>query len=127
MTYIYNPTSGGSFTNLESFCVTATRNSVASNIYLSGPDGTFMNKSPFILPFDATLVYLSVATDGNETWTAEIHVNGVLKPGATLSITNNNASYGIYNIDFNAGDKIMLYCNGTAIFRPRINAIFIRR
>lgn len=111
----------------ESICISASRSANASNIYLRSEDGTPMNLTPYVLPFDATLTYISTATDGNETWVAEVHKDNILVVGATLTSTNVNFNYSTYNINFNAGDKISLYCNGTAIQRPKINLVFRKR
>lgn len=104
------------------------KNNLATNSYINGPDGIPMNISPFILPFDAYLVSMSASTDGNETWTAEVHVNSVLKAGATLPIVaaDNAYHYTYSSITFGAGDKIMIYCNGSSINKPRVNVVFGR-
>lgn len=108
--------------------VTAARNAVnTTNVYLRDSDGAPTNQAPYVLPYDATLIAMSSSTNGIETWTAEVHVNGVLVVGATLASTAVDNNRATYNINFNAGDKVMLYCNGTNIDRPRINAIFRRR
>jgi hypothetical protein len=109
--------------------IDSQKNTLSTNVYLNGPDGTPMNVVPFILPNDCYLVAISAATDGAETWTAEIHVNGVLKTGAILSLSSVDNGYGeAYSgvASFGAGDKIMTYCNGTSISKPRITAFFRR-
>lgn len=111
----------------ESVCVSASRNANATNIYLRSEDGTPTNLTPFVLQFDATLTYISSATDGNETWVAEVHKDNILVVGATLTSTNVSSNYSTYNINFSAGDKISLYCNGTSIQRPKINLVFRKR
>lgn len=107
------------------FSVTASRNTLSRNLYLN-QDDTPMNVSPFILPFDCKLKYLSASTDGAGTWTAEVHVNGVLVPGATLNIvaTNKAKVKFFIPIQFNEDDEVMLYCNGTGVNKPRIIAFF---
>jgi len=100
------------------------KNGNTTNSYLKGLDSIYMNQSPFILPFNATLLYISAATDGNFTWSAEVHVNEVLVTGAFLNISATNSGYSSYNINFNAGDKVQLYCNGTLIDHPTIEAVF---
>ena len=107
--------------------VSASRNNDSTNVYLQF-NGTAMNTVPFIMPYAASLVAMSAATNGNETWTAEVHVNGSLVTGATLSLSgvSSNYSTSYTSISFSAGDLVQLYCNGTAINRPRINAIFRR-
>lgn len=103
------------------------RNANVTNIYLQGPGQIPMNQSPYILPFDATLIAISISTNGAESWTAEVRESGVLVVGAFLTAVAVDSNYATYSINFNAGDKVQLYCNGTAILDPRINAVFKRR
>jgi hypothetical protein len=107
--------------------VCASRNSNSTNVYLQF-NGTAMNTVPFVMPYSAQLVAMSAATNGNETWVAEVRVNGSLVTGATLSLSgvSSNYSTSYTSINFSAGDLVQLYCNGTTINMPRINAIFRR-
>jgi hypothetical protein len=107
--------------------IDAQKSMLTTNTYLNGTDGTPMNVVPFIIPFDSSLVAMSAATDGSFTWTAEIHVNGVLKTNAILSISSANSGYSssfATVTTFGAGDKVMLYCNGSSIEKPRISVFF---
>lgn len=100
----------------------------ATNIYLRLPDGLPSNLSPAIVPFNARIVAISAGTFGNHTWTAEIHSNLSLITGATLSITGASSGYrSDLSINVNAGDRIELYCNGTAIAGPQILVFLERR
>lgn len=111
-------------TNLN---LTAGRNANVTNSYLRGVDGNFMNQTPFVIPYDAVLTHMSASTSANETWTAQLRSNGVLIPGATLTITGTDSAYSAYNINIPAGSKLSLYCNGTAISNPRVDCIFKRK
>ena len=101
----------------------------ASNIYFDGPGGVAMNTSGFVLPWDTTLLAISAATNAAETWTAEVHKNGAgLVSGATLSLAAVASGYrNDLSIDFNAGDEVQLYVNGSSVGRPSMVAIFKRR
>lgn len=106
----------------------ASRNSSnTSNIYLRTGDGTPTNISRFILPWNCTLIAISTSTNSSETWVAEVHSGLSLVSGASLSSVATTSNYSTYNIDFNAGDDISLYCNGTGIDNPRIMVVFRRR
>jgi len=106
----------------------AGRNAVATNLYLRDGDGTPTNQSPFIMPFDGTLIAISASTNVVETWVAEIHSGLSLITGATLTLTAVTSAFRndlLINVD--AGDPIELFCNGTSIDRPRIYVVFKRR
>ena len=110
------------------FCMTAGRNAEnTTNLYLRQGNATPTNLTPFILPWDCTLIAIAAATNGNETWIAEIHKSLVLVSDATLSIVTSDKGYVIKSIDFNAGDEISMYCNGISIDRPRISVFYKRR
>lgn len=99
-----------------------------TNSYLRAGGNAFMNISPFVLPFDCTLVAISAATELPETWIAEIHSGLSIIPGATLSLTaTDTGSRNDLNIDLSLGDEIEFFVNGTTISRPSITAFFVRR
>jgi hypothetical protein len=97
-----------------------------TNRYLDS-DGSGLFASPFILPDNATLKYMSAACGTTGTWTAEVHVNGTLVTGATVTVTAALKAYIKFTsvLSFSAGDEVQLYVNGTGVDRPRINAIFV--
>lgn len=109
-----------------SFTFTAsTLSDKATYVYLnSDGSGTFL--SPYILPDNCVLKYLSASCASvTNIWTAEVHVNGVLVPGATLTVSSTSAYIKFTSpITFTAGSTVQLYVNGAAIDRPRINAFF---
>ena len=97
-----------------------SRKQNSTSIYLEH-NGTFSNLTPVVITEDCLLKSISASTNGNETWVAEIHANGVLIPGATVNITG--ADNGITNdlgIVVTAGTKLSGFCNGTNINRPTI-------
>lgn len=98
----------------------------ATNQYVESDD-TGMFLSPFILPENAILKYMSASCAVADTWTAEVHVNGTLFTGATVTVTAAKKAYIKFttSLSFSAGDEIQLYLNGTNIDKPRINATFV--
>jgi hypothetical protein len=106
----------------------AGRNQNATNIYLRHQQNIPMNISPAILPFDATLIAISASSQTAATWVAEVHEDGSLVTGAVLNISA--ADSGFRNdlaIDFSAGDKVQLFCSGSAVPGPHVEAVFRRR
>ena len=110
----------------EAFTFVASRNLIATDVYLRGPDGTPTNTAGFVLPFDATIFGIGAATAGNETWTAEVRKNDAVGVVASLSIINTNKGYGAASVDVDAGDELQLYCNGTGIDHPTV-VVYLRR
>lgn len=109
----------------QSLTFEAARKQTTTNSYLSSNE-TFTNLSPFIVPFDAVLTSIVAANDGTHTWTAEVHNNGVLIPGATATVTASDNSITTSNILIPKGSRLMLYLNGTQVLRPRIIINLIR-
>lgn len=117
--------------NTSTFIAHAARNNSCPSIYLY-TDEVPTNISPFVLPYNANLVFLSASCSVADTWSAEIHKNDTLVTGALLSISSATSKYNNFNIEFDAGDKIELYCNadsasGNTVENPSITAIFKRR
>jgi len=107
------------------FVVSASKNSVATDMYLYH-EGTAMSVSPFVLPDDCYLKYMSASCYLASTWDAEVHINGVPVPTAVINIIANTKGYIKFSppINFTAGDEIQLYCLGIGISKPKINAYF---
>jgi len=104
----------------RSLIYSAGKNNNATNSYLIS-DQVFTNVSPLVITEDCKILSISASTEGNETWTAEIHTNGVLIVGAALTIAaSDNGIINDLNIAVTAGDKLSLYCNGTLVKKPRI-------
>ena len=101
-------------------------NSVNSQ-YLRREDNTPYNLSPFIMPFDATITTITVATRFNSNWTAQVHSGGTPIPGAELIISASNS--GIIenlNIPVTKNQPIELYAVCSGISHPSINIVFQR-
>ena len=108
----------------RSYVFHGSRTKKATNSYFES-DGLFTNVVPIYVPRDMVLDSISVTTDGIETWVAEVHNNGILIPGATLSIsaTNQGNVKGL-SIAVSEGSLISFYVNGTGIEKPRIIVTF---
>jgi len=108
----------------------ATNSSSVSNTYLRQINGMVMNLNGFLLPFNSTLVGI-VATNRigiNETWVAEVRKNGGVTAIDSISINNTDRAYNMNkNTDFNAGDIIQIYVNGSTIDSPKVILYFRRR
>lgn len=86
------------------------------------------NQSSARLINDMTLIGMSIQTTGAETWTARVRKNGVATNLASLvAVTQSGVQSATVNIDFNAGDKIDVYIDGTSIDRPVITLEFAQR
>jgi hypothetical protein len=101
---------------------------VTTNIYLRTHDNIPTNVSPIILPFNSTLIAISASCSSASTWVAEVHLAGSLVTGAILNIAAAVKAYrNDLTIDFNAGDGVQIYCNGTGVPFPNVDLIFRRR
>jgi len=104
-------------------------NANTTNQYLRGAGDTPSNLNGFVLPFDATLVGKSMSEDVNtQTWTAEVRRNDSVTILDSLTITNQYENHDYTNdIDFNEGDRVQVYLNGTSINYPSVTLFFRRR
>ena len=121
------PTDPKSIGIKRSWTITAGRsNNNVTNRYLDWVAGAH-NISPYVVPINATIKYITVATRVNETWTAEVR-NAAGTPIATLSISA--ATTGVsteLSVDVTAGDTLTFYCNGSNINRPSMSVLFDER
>lgn len=77
---------------------------------------------------NATLVGISAQTNGSATWNARVRKNGALTDLASLSLSAVSGSQdATLNVNFNAGDNIEVYIDGTGINRPVIKLEFAYR
>lgn len=98
-----------------------------SNEYLRAGEFT-SNQSSYRLLRNMTLIGISAQTNGNGTWNVRVRKNGVNTNLATLSITAAaGAQSSSFNVDFNAGDKIEVFCDGSNINRPFVVLEFAER
>lgn len=91
-----------------------------TNTYLL-TDGVYTNIVPIELAESMIIKSISAGSDGAETWDAEIHNNGILIAGASLSLTATDSdTVDDLNISVPSGAKLSLYCNGIQVKSPRI-------
>ena len=104
----------------RSYVFHGSRTKKATNSYFES-DGLFTNVVPIYIPRKMVLDSISVMTDGNHSWVAEVHSGGVLIAGASLSVVAvNKAKVKGLNIVIAEGSSLSFYINGTAIDKPRI-------
>lgn len=119
----------GGVTGASDIFVSAGREGPAvSNVYLRGPGGVPMNLSGYVIPFDAKIVALSLASSAAETWTLEVRKNN--DPAVVVSLASGGAERAYDNtldVDLSAGDEIQFYCNGTDIGAPSASVVLRRR
>jgi hypothetical protein len=109
------------------FTIGATRSFDATKSYLSA-HGLATNVVPIILPTNTTLTAMSLSAAAMANWNAEVRLGGILVSGAVLASGGGTSAYSAaYNINFNAGDGVQIYCNGTGIKKPRVTLWFNRR
>ena len=102
----------------------ASRNSANTTLsYIRKYDGTPTNNSPYVVPFNCNITDITCSTSVNETWTAEVHVNGAVVGSISVTAASSDTSTGL-SIAVSAGDLISFYCNGTNISYPSIEAWF---
>jgi hypothetical protein len=77
---------------------------------------------------NATLVGISAQTNGSETWNVRVRKNGAVTDLASLSLSAvSGGQDSTYNINFNAGDSIEVFIDGSNIARPVIKLEFAYR
>jgi hypothetical protein len=106
---------------------TGRDNANNSNEYMRA--GAFTsNQSSYRLIKNMTLIGISAQTEGAETWTARVRKNGVVTNLASLALSAvAGAQDATLNVDFSAGDKIEVYCDGTSVARPFVMLEFAER
>jgi len=102
-------------------------NANATNLYLRSTDRMPMNLNGTRLFYNCTLVGLLVSTSGVESWTAEVRKNNVLTPVYSEVVVSSDFVSSTPDIEFDVGDEVQFYCNGSTINRPKIIGVFQRR
>jgi len=116
-----------SINNIITLTLTGARNSPnTSNVYLRNSDNLPFNITPFILPFNGKIKYISISSSNNSSWIGEVRNNGNLITGASLSVINGTSAFGEYDIPVSAGSALQLYCRGTGVSYPRMVVIIIK-
>lgn len=119
------------YAHTDIFVVDSARNSAnTTNSFLRSGNGVPTNLTPFVIPFDATLIFVAAINQYTvtETWDARVYAN-VSSPTllATVSVVSGYKAYSSFNVNVPAGDEIATYCSGTNISYPRVIAVFRRR
>ena len=107
---------------------TGRDNSNNSKEYARSTGAFTSNQAGIRLIRKATLVGMSIQTNGAETWTAEVRKNGsaTVEDSIAAAAADGNQD-GTLNTDFDAGDEIQVFINGTMINRPVIKLEFAYR
>lgn len=100
-----------------------------TNIYLRSEGDTPTNLNGFVLPWNATLIGISISGRSNtQTWGVLVRKNGLLTPVDSLVITNQYSNYdSTKNSDFNAGDRVQIFCAGIGVEYPKATLFFRRK
>jgi len=109
------------------FSLVTGRNATVTNSYLRAGGNVPMNQAGFVLPYDATIVAISLATNVAGSWTAEVRKNGAATVIASLATTvAKDKSTGL-SVEVDADDEIQIFCNGAGIEKPVVTVWFKRR
>jgi hypothetical protein len=72
-----------------------------------------------------TLIGISAQTQNTETWNVRVRKNGVLTNLASLALTGvSGGQINTLNVDFDAGDVVQVYIDGTSVSSPVIKLEF---
>ncbi len=100
-----------------------------TNVYLRGEGNTPSNLNGFVLPWNATLISMSMSSNANtQTWSAQVRKNGAIVTEDFLTSINKYSRHNSTNdVDFNAGDRVEIFCSGQNIQYPKVSLFFRRR
>lgn len=103
--------------------------SKVSDVYLETVGGISSSLTGYALIHDATLIGISLSgARDDQTWDAEVRKNNVLAPLLVAPLANSfEAHDSTLDVDFDAGDRIQVFCAGTNIARPLVTLQFRRR
>jgi len=109
----------------------ASRNSGnVNNQFLRHYNGTPYNLVPAPLPFNVTLVQLTLRGQSSQSWRGFVTTGTSLPADIIINIDSGGSTFvdnDTYNIDLNAGDDVYFYCSGTSIDYPRLDLYVKRR
>lgn len=98
---------------------TAGRNNTVTSSYIQH-EGVFTNLTPIVTSENLRLKRIT-ASAGLGSWTAEIHNNLSLIPGASVKLIGEKKKVsGDLNIDIPAGACLSFFANGNLVNRPKI-------
>jgi hypothetical protein len=111
--------------SVDSKSVIGSKCGKISNEYLDAFGGVSTSANGVVLTDKSTLVGLTVSSEYEQNWIAEIHVNNRLVQKARLALNNKDHAYSTnLNVDLKAGDRVQIFANGQSISDPRVEAIF---
>ena len=104
----------------SSLVLNGSRNRKTTNVYLES-NGVYTHLVPIELDSNYKINSIIASSETIDTWTAEIHGNGVLIPGALLNLTaEKSKTVNNLKIPVQKGLKISIYCNGVRVEKPRV-------
>lgn len=105
----------------QAFTVAAASNAnLNTNRFLDRQDGLATNLGPYVMPYNAQIKGISLSTDGAETWTAIVYINGSPSTAQLASGGADSAYTYALSTAVSAGDKISIYCSGSSIRKPAV-------
>jgi len=102
------------------------RDDNVTDSYLETEGSVPSNLAGHVVPWDATIVAITAATEGTETWVAEVRKNGSPAVIASLTMTAVTKNQAVYGVSVSAGDELQIFCNGTDINRPVVT-VYLRK
>ena len=125
------------FDNVDTYALTCGRSQASvNNVWLRRSQNLPLNLTPFVVPFDSKIVAISLSTNSNATWDAEVYRNADVRAGgipsdankiAELQVAGANANSVLLDINVDANDEIGVFCRGLGIDRPGVTVFFKRR
>lgn len=110
-----DPSRGDKTLTIARNTFSAGKSGKAKNVYLFTEDRLSMNKTGVRMARKGTITMISVQNSTSNTFTLEVRRNGVLTSLASVVVTaalgNEDVSV---NVDFNQGDLLQFYIDGTA-------------
>jgi hypothetical protein len=119
----------------DPFVLQAGRRRRTRDLWLDA-EGTPLNETPFVVPFDCRLVAVVGVTATASTWALEVYRQPFVRPGGTptaldalttLSLTGTTEESSLVSIELDAGDELGIFCRGTAVDRPKALLYLERR
>ncbi|CAL2105162.1 conserved hypothetical protein [Tenacibaculum sp. 190524A02b] len=92
-----------------------------TNQYLRQINGAQSNNTGWRMIRNGTITAISVQGNINQTYTVEIRKNDTATVITSITVTNSQGNHDTtINIDFNEGDFLQCYLNGTSIDYPQV-------
>lgn len=118
--------------------VTFGRNNTgASDLWLRQADRVPSNQSPYVVPYDVCLIAISAASNGVESFDAEVYIDADVRAGGTPTDANKIAELVISSAQSGqvllspqvavvSGSEIGVFMRGTGVNRPLVTLFFER-